>query len=53
MNYSPSKTNLTFYGVAEKVENIMGLVAENLWYSLNLVAQDGEWGIDKSCGSST
>jgi len=38
MNYSPSKTNLTFYGVAEKVENIVGLAAGNLWYSLILAA---------------
>jgi len=44
VNYSPSKTNLTFYGVVEKVENIVGLAARNLWYSLILAAQAGEWG---------
>jgi len=30
--------------VAEKVENIVGLIVGNLWYSLILAAQAGDWG---------
>ena len=39
VNYSPSKTNLFFYGMAEKVEKVKGLAVGNLWYSLTLAAQ--------------